>query len=42
MELNYDALEKSLATGIKPLYLIYGEEQYLVQTTINKIKKHYV
>lgn len=39
MDLNYDALEKDIATEIKPLYLIYGEEQYLVQTAINKIKK---
>ena len=39
MDLNYAALEKSISAEIKPLYLIYGEEQYLVQSVINKIKK---
>lgn len=41
MDLNYEALEKSINTGLKSLYLIYGEEQYLVQTAINKIKKNF-
>lgn len=41
MDLNYDSLEKNISTELKPLYLIYGEEQYLVQTVINKIKKSF-
>lgn len=41
MDLNYDALDKSIQTELKPLYLIYGEEQYLVDTSVNKIKKKF-
>ena len=41
MDLNYDALEKKINTGLDPLYLIYGEEQYLVQNAIHKIKKNF-
>ncbi len=41
MDLNYEALEKSISSKIEPLYLIYGEEQYLVQVAINKIKKSF-
>ena len=41
MDLNYDALDKSIQTELKPLYLIYGEEQYLVDTCVNKIKKKF-
>ena len=39
--MNYDALIKDIDTKLKPLYLIYGEEQYLVQTALNKIKKNF-
>ena len=39
--MNYDALIKDIDTKLKPLYLIYGEEQYLVQTVLNKIKKNF-
>ena len=41
MDLNYDALDKSIQTELQPLYLLYGEEQYLVDTSINKIKKKF-
>ena len=41
MDLNYETLEKSVSEQLKPLYLIYGEEQYLVQNIINKIKKNF-
>lgn len=41
MDLNYDALDKSISTELKPLYLLYGEEQYLIDTSINKIKKKF-
>lgn len=41
MNLTYDALDKSITEGLKPLYLIYGQEQYLVETSVNKIKKKF-
>lgn len=41
MKLDYDALDRSIQTGLKPLYLLYGEEQYLVETCVNKIKKKF-
>lgn len=41
MDLNYDALDKSISTELKPSYLLYGEEQYLIDTSINKIKKKF-
>ena len=31
MNLTYDALDKNIATELKPLYLLYGEEQYLIK-----------
>ena len=36
MDLNYDALEKSLNAELKPLYLIYGDYQYLIDTCVEK------
>ncbi len=41
MDLNFDSLDKSIQTELKPLYLICGEEQYLVDTSVNKIKKKF-
>ena len=41
MDLNYDTLDKSIQTELKPLYLLYGEERYLVDTCVNKIKKKF-
>ena len=41
MDLNFDSLDKSIQTELKPLYLLYGEEQYLIDTCVNKIKKKF-
>ncbi len=41
MNLTYDALNKSISEELKSLYLLYGEEQYLIDTVINKIKKKF-
>ncbi len=41
MNLTYDALNKSIETELKSLYLLYGEEQYLIDTIVNKIKKKF-
>lgn len=41
MELTYDALNKSIDTELKPIYLLYGAEQYLIETVVNKIKKKF-
>lgn len=41
MILTYDALDKNIIEGIKPLYLLYGDEQYLIDTAINRIKKKF-
>ena len=41
MNLTYDALDKNITEGLKSLYLIYGQEQYLVETSVNKIKKKF-
>ena len=41
MNLNYDALNKSIDSELNPLYLLYGNEQYLIETTVNKIKKKF-
>lgn len=41
MDLTYEALEKSVATELKSMYLLFGEEQYLIETCVNKIKKQF-
>ncbi len=41
MELNYDMLNKNIDTKLNSIYLLYGEEQYLIEMTINKIKKKF-
>lgn len=41
MDLTYDALDKSINNELKPLYLLYGGEQYLIDTCVNKIKKKF-
>ncbi len=41
MDLSYDALNKSIQTELKSMYLLYGEEQYLIDTVVNKIKKNF-
>ena len=39
--MNYDSLERELNNELRSIYLIYGEEQYLVQTALKKIKKKF-
>jgi DNA polymerase-3 subunit delta len=40
--MTYDNLEKNLSNGkLEPLYLIYGEEEYLIDKAIKKIKKNF-
>lgn len=41
MELTYDALNKNIDIELKPIYLLYGQEQYLIETVTNKIKKKF-
>lgn len=41
MELNYDMLNKNIDTKLDSIYLLYGEEQYLIEMTVNKIKKKF-
>lgn len=41
MNLTYDSLIKSINTELNSIYLLYGEEQYLIETAINKIKKKF-
>lgn len=39
--MNYDSLERELNNELKSIYLIYGEEQYLVDMSLKKIKKKF-
>lgn len=39
--MNYDSLERELNNELKSIYLIYGEEQYLVEMALKKIKKKF-
>ena len=39
--MDYDALEKELNTKMKSLYLLYGEEQYLIEMSVKKMKKKF-
>ena len=42
MEIKYEALEKDLNSGdLKPLYLLYGEENYLIDLMLKKMKKKF-
>lgn len=41
MQVSYDKLEKEISEELKPMYLLYGEEQYLVETLVKKIKKNF-
>ena len=41
MNLTYDALDKNIGEGLKPIYLLYGEERYLIDMAIHKIKKKF-
>jgi DNA polymerase-3 subunit delta len=39
MPVTYDSIEKSINTKLEPVYLFYGEEHYLIETLVKKIKK---
>lgn len=39
--MNYDSLERELNKELKSIYLLYGEEQYLVEMAVKKIKKKF-
>ena len=39
MNIDYDSLFKGVSTELKPLYLLYGQEQYLVDTVIKVVEK---
>lgn len=39
--MNYDALERELNTSLRSIYLLYGEEQYLIDMALKKIKKKF-
>ena len=41
MQKKYKEIEKSISTELEPIYLFYGEEEYLISTLINKIKKRF-
>ena len=41
MQVSYDKLEKSISTKLEPMYLLYGEEKYLIDTIVKKIKKSF-
>ncbi len=41
MVLSYDDLNKSIDSGLNSIYLLYGNEQYLIENAINRIKKKF-
>ena len=42
MDIKYDVLEKELNNEkLRPIYLLYGEERYLIDTILKKIKKQF-
>ena len=41
MLVDFEKLEKSISNNLSPIYLLYGEEQYLIETIIKKIKKSF-
>lgn len=42
MDIKYDDLEKELNNGkLRPIYLLYGEERYLLDIILKKIKKQF-
>ncbi len=41
MQVSYDKLEKYISTKLEPMYLLYGEEKYLIETIVKKIKKSF-
>ena len=41
MKTNYNSLINDISKSLNSIYLLYGDEQYLVQTAVNKIKKQF-
>lgn len=41
MKYSYNKLEKHFNERLKPIYLLYGEEQYIVESVLKKIKKKF-
>lgn len=41
MKTNYNSLINDISKSLNSIYLLYGDEQYLVQTAINRIKKQF-
>ncbi len=41
MNVSYEILDKQIANELKSIYLLYGQEQYLIETYVNKIKKKF-
>lgn len=39
--MNYESLERELNNELRSIYLLYGEEQYLIETAVKKIKKKF-
>lgn len=39
--MNYDSLDRELNTNLRSMYLLYGEEQYLIDMAVKKIKKKF-
>lgn len=39
--MNYDSLEREINTKLRSIYLLYGEEQYLIEMALKKIKKKF-
>lgn len=41
MDIKYDVLEKELNNDLQSVYLLYGDEKFLIDNTIKKIKKKF-
>ena len=41
MQKKYNEVDKLIQTKLDAVYLFYGEEEYLINTLINKIKKKF-
>ena len=41
MNLTYDVIIKNIDQKLDSIYLLYGEERYLIDTCLNKIKKKF-
>jgi DNA polymerase-3 subunit delta len=39
--MNYDSLERELNNELRSIYLLYGQEQYLIDMAVKKIKKKF-